>query len=110
MPIQHNTTGDQVPNKKYISFYIYRISKGGEKIRYQDYIVIDPKIMHGKPVIKGTRIPVYVILNLLAGGMSTKDILKEYPDLTIEDIYACLEYASKLAEAEVGILELEEVL
>lgn len=68
-------------------------------------ITIDPKIMHGKPVIKGTRIPVYVILNLLAGGMSEEEVLKEYPDLTRDDILACLEYAARLVEEEVGVLE-----
>ena len=68
-------------------------------------ITIDPKIMHGKPVIRGTRIPVYVILNLLAGGMSEEEVLKEYPDLTRDDILACLEYAARLAEEEVGVLE-----
>jgi len=74
-------------------------------MKYEDRIVIDPKIMHGKPVIKGTRIPVYVVLNLLAGGMSEEEVLKEYPDLTREDILACLEYAARLAEEEVGVLE-----
>ena len=74
-------------------------------MRYQDRITIDPKIMHGKPVIKGTRIPVYVVLNLLAGGMSEEEVLQEYPDLTREDILACLEYAARLAEEEVGVLE-----
>ena len=39
-------------------------------MKYQERIIVDPEIMHGKPVIKGTRIPVYVVLNLLAGGMS----------------------------------------
>jgi len=74
-------------------------------MKYQERIVIDPKIMHGKPVIKGTRIPVYVVLNLLAGGMSEEEVLQEYPDLTREDILACLEYAARLAEEEVGVLE-----
>jgi len=74
-------------------------------MRYGDRIVIDPKIMQGKPVIKGTRIPVYVVLNLLAGGLGEEEILREYPDLTREDILACLEYAARLAEEEVGVLE-----
>jgi uncharacterized protein (DUF433 family) len=80
------------------------------KMKYQNRITIDPKIMHGKPVIKGTRIPIYIILNLLADNIMPKEILEEYPDLTIDDILACLEYAAKLAEEEVGILELEELL
>ena len=73
-------------------------------------IVINPKIMHGKPVIKGTRIPVYVILNLLAGGMKEEDILKEYPDITREDILACMAYGASLTEEEVGVLEEEALL
>ena len=65
--------------------------------------------MHGEPAIKGTQIPAYVVLNLLAGGMSEKEALKEYPDLTREDILDCLEYAARLAEEEVGVLEAQGV-
>ena len=72
---------------------------------YRDRVIIDPEIMHGKPVIKGTRIPVYIILNLLAGGLSEEEVLREYPDITKEDIHACLEYAAELAQEEVGVLE-----
>jgi uncharacterized protein (DUF433 family) len=74
---------------------------------YQSRIAIDSEIMHGKPVIKGTRIPVYIVLNLLAGGLKPEEVLREYPDLTNEDILACLEYAAELAQEEVGILEAE---
>jgi len=72
---------------------------------YRDRVIVEPEIMHGKPVIKGTRIPVYIILNLLAGGLSEEEVLREYPDLTKEDIHACLEYAAELAQEEVGVLE-----
>lgn len=78
-------------------------------MRYQNRITIDPEIMHGKPVIKNTRIPVYIVLNLLAGGLRPEEILKEYPDLTREDILACLEYAAELAQEEVGVLEAEGI-
>jgi len=61
-------------------------------------IEINPKIMMGKPVIKGTRIPVYVILNLLAEGYDFDEIIKEYPDLTKKDILAVLEYAAKVTK------------
>ena len=61
-------------------------------------IEINPKIMMGKPVIKGTRIPVYVILNLLAEGYDFNEIMKEYPDLTEKDILAALEYAAKVTK------------
>mgnify|MGYP001587372612 FL=1 len=68
-------------------------------------ISIDRNIMHGKPCIKGTRIPVYLILDLLAGGSTIKEILDDYPDITEEDIRACVEYAAMLAREEAGELE-----
>ena len=63
-----------------------------------DYIEVDPNIMLGKPVIKGTRIPVYVILNLLAEGYDVPKIIKEYPDLTPKHILAVFQYAAKMAK------------
>jgi len=60
-------------------------------------IVVDPKILAGKPVIRGTRLAVEFILELLAAGQSENDILINYPGLTREDILACLSYASYLA-------------
>ena len=51
-------------------------------------VVIDEKILGGKPVIRGTRIPVYLIVELVANGLSIKDILKEYPELSEEDVKA----------------------
>ena len=61
-------------------------------------IVINPKIMVGKPVIRGTRITVQYILNLLAHGATLDEILHEYKVLTKEDILACLFYASETLE------------
>jgi uncharacterized protein (DUF433 family) len=58
-------------------------------------IVQDPKIMVGKPVIRGTRLTVDFILNLLAHGTTEKDILDEYKGLTEEDIRACFLFATK---------------
>ena len=58
-------------------------------------ITIDPKIMAGKPTIKGTRLTVQFILELLGEGSTTKEIIKEYQGLKKEDIMACLIYASK---------------
>ncbi len=58
-------------------------------------IVCDPKIMVGKPVIKGTRISVDFILNLLAHGATSEEILEEYEGLAPEDIRACLLFASQ---------------
>ena len=57
-------------------------------------IEINPKVCNGKPVIKGTRIPVTVILDLLEDGQSWKEIIKGYPELREEDIKAAIHYAS----------------
>lgn len=66
-------------------------------------IVSDPQICSGKPCIQGTRIPVHIILGLLAAGESKDNIIKAYPHITGEDIMACLEYAAFLADEEVGV-------
>ncbi len=63
-----------------------------------DRITIDPEVMVGKPVIKGTRLTVEYILNLLAHGEPVDEILKEYEGLTLEDIQACLLFATKSLE------------
>jgi uncharacterized protein (DUF433 family) len=63
-----------------------------------DRIVLNPDIMVGKPVIRGTRLTVDYILNLLAHGASEHDILSEYEGLTIEDIQACFLFATKSLE------------
>jgi uncharacterized protein (DUF433 family) len=60
-------------------------------------IVVDPKILDGKPVIRGTRLAVEFILELLAAGRFENDVLTNYPGLTREDILACLSCASCLA-------------
>lgn len=61
-------------------------------------ITIDPEVMVGKPVIKGTRLTVEYILNLLAHGVTVTEILEEYEGLTQEDIQACLLFATKSLE------------
>ncbi len=63
-------------------------------------IVVDPAIMVGKPVVKGTRIPVYVVLRHLAQNPNLKDLYEAYPRLTEEDVKACLAYAAGLVEGE----------
>ena len=60
-------------------------------------IVVDPEVLAGKPVIRGTRLAVEFILELLAAGQSENDLLSSYPGLAREDILACLSYASYLA-------------
>ena len=62
-----------------------------------DRIVVDPDILGGKPVIRGTRLAVEFILELLAAGESEEYLLTNYPGLTHEDVLACLGYASYLA-------------
>ncbi|HZL94649.1 MAG TPA: DUF433 domain-containing protein [Vicinamibacterales bacterium] len=57
---------------------------------WHDRIEVDPQILHGKPCIKGTRIPAALILGYVAAGQSTADILREFPDITAEDVFACL--------------------
>ncbi len=64
-------------------------------------ISVDPQICHGQACIKGTRIPVYVIIDCLADGMTVEEILHSYPTLSEEDIRAALEYAALLAREEV---------
>ena len=63
-------------------------------------IIVDPTIMAGKPVIKGTRIPVDTILRCIAQGMTQAEILEDYPRLTKEDIKAALEYGADLIQGE----------
>lgn len=63
-----------------------------------ELIEINPKIMLGKPVIKGTRIAVELIISMLAQGISIEDILKEYDGLRKEEILACLQYAENILE------------
>jgi uncharacterized protein (DUF433 family) len=60
-------------------------------------ITIDPAICHGKPCIRGLRYPVESVLEWLASGMETDDILADYPDLTREDVLSCLDFAAKLS-------------
>ncbi len=59
-------------------------------------IIINPRIMVGKPVIRGTRIPVELIVRMLAQGISEGEILDEYPHLSLEDIQAALFYAAQM--------------
>ncbi|HUY63479.1 MAG TPA: DUF433 domain-containing protein [Acidimicrobiales bacterium] len=62
-----------------------------------DRITVDPKVAFGKPVVRGSRIWVGLILGLLADGVSTGEILADYPQLTEADVRACLAYGSRLA-------------
>jgi len=69
-------------------------------MKWQERITIDPTVLVGKPVIKGTRMSVEFVVELLGRGWTTEQILREYDHLTQEDIQACLAYASDVLKAE----------
>ncbi len=70
-------------------------------MNWQDYIVVDPTVCHGKACFKGTRIMVSVILDNLAAGLSSDEILRSYPSLNAEAIQAAIAYAAELARERV---------
>jgi uncharacterized protein (DUF433 family) len=70
---------------------------------YRDRIVIDPEIRFGKPSVKGTRITVGDVLSYLASGMSEQQILADFPQLTNDDIRACLAFAAERERRVVSI-------
>jgi uncharacterized protein (DUF433 family) len=72
-------------------------------VDWKQHIVSDPEILRGKPRLKGTRIPVSVVLGYLAAGRTVEQIIAEFPDLTREHIAACLDYARDLAEFEAVV-------
>jgi uncharacterized protein (DUF433 family) len=63
-------------------------------VNYKDRITIEPGKRGGKPCIRGLRITVYDVLEYLASGMTEEEILKDFPDLTLEDIHACIAFAA----------------
>ena len=67
---------------------------------YFERVVVDSEIMVGKPVFKGTRIPLYIILDLIGDGIPEEEIIKIYPDITPEDIKAALKFASMIMERQ----------
>ena len=74
---------------------------------WQQHISINPKVCHGMACIRGTRIPVSVVLDNIAAGLSTQEILLSYPTLTPGDISAALGYAAELAGERIIALPLE---
>jgi uncharacterized protein (DUF433 family) len=67
---------------------------------WQSRITVDPKVLVGKPIIRGTRIAVEFVVDLLARGWSVEQILREYDHLTPEDIQACFGYARDVLQSE----------
>ena len=72
-------------------------------VDWKQFVVSDPEILRGKPRLKGTRIPVSLVLGYLAAGRTFEEIMAEFPDLTREQIAACLDYARELAEFEAVV-------
>jgi len=72
--------------------------------RFESRISSDPAICSGKPCIKGTRIPVFIVIDLLAAGETYEGIKKAYPNIDDEDITACISYAAFLTEEEAGVI------
>ncbi|UCE07140.1 MAG: DUF433 domain-containing protein [bacterium] len=73
-------------------------------------ITFDPRIFRGKPIIRGLRISVEMILDLLSQGVSMNEILEDYPDLELEDLRACLAYARKvISNEEIESIQFETV-
>jgi uncharacterized protein (DUF433 family) len=68
---------------------------------WQDYVVVDPKVCHGRACIKGTRIMVSVVLDNLAAGLTPDEIVQSYPPLTREAVQAAMAYAAELARERV---------
>ncbi len=69
-------------------------------MNWQERVVIDPDILVGKPVVRGTRLAVEFVIDLIAQGWPEDEILRNYPGLAHEDVQACLAYASAILRAE----------
>ena len=69
-------------------------------MKWEDRIILDPAVMVGKPVVKGTRLTVEFILGLLADGWTLDEVLANYPGLTRDDVLACLAYAQERLKGE----------
>ena len=72
-----------------------------EEATWRQFIVSTPDVLSGKPRVEGTRIPVALILGYLAAGKTPEEVIAEFPDLSRENIAACLDYARDLAEYKV---------
>lgn len=68
---------------------------------WKERVVIDPDIHHGDPCIRGTRVPVSIIVGSIADGMSAEDVRSAYPQLTVEDVRAALAYAAETLRRDV---------
>ncbi|MCO6449278.1 MAG: DUF433 domain-containing protein [Caldilineales bacterium] len=73
-------------------------------MQWQDYIVVDPKICHGQACIRGTRVPVSVVLDNLAAGLTPTQIIESYPSLSVESVHAAIAYAADLARERIVLV------
>ena len=78
-------------------------------LRYQDFIVHDPKICAGQPVIKGTRVPLRTVLASLAQGSSIAELLREFPTLSEESVRAAIAFAAASAQEDIPVPQLPDV-
>ena len=74
---------------------------------YQDRIIVDPRILAGKPVVKGTRIAVDLVLEELAHNPDINELLAAHPDLSRTDVQACLDYASRVMGNHFSVVQTE---
>ena len=80
-----------------------RPSRAAGRKALENRIASDPGVCSGKPCVRGTRIPVHIVLDLLAADESVESILAAYPNITRDDIRACILHAAELAEEEAGV-------
>ena len=73
-------------------------------MNWRNYITVDPEVVHGQACFKGTRVLASVVLDNLAAGLSTEEILKSYPSLTPEAIQAAITYAAELAREHIVVM------
>jgi uncharacterized protein (DUF433 family) len=82
-----------------------RVKRRNMSVDWREHIESTPDVLRGRPRIRGTRIPVSLILGYLAGGNTYEEIIKEFPTLKKEQIAACLDYARELSEFEVAVVD-----
>ena len=98
LPDEETITTAAAYFKRHILLLGHHLSDEVTTMNWQDYIVQDPKICHGKPCFRGTRLLVSVVLDNLAAGLDPAEICEHYPGLTKEAIRAAIAYAAELAK------------
>ena len=71
------------------------------RINWKNYVIVDPEIHHGEPCIKGTRVPVAMLVGSIADGMTIEEVMKEYPQITREAVQAALAYAADVVRHDI---------